>query len=270
MNITHLAQDQILSDPEFNCRGQFGPMDVHDLTEDIKRHGLLQPILVQPHRTGFDDEIKFRIVAGHRRFLAWSLQSDDPIPAIIKELSDDAARVLNLTENLKRKNLNPLQEAKALQKLLRSGIQRKILAESLGVSSTWVQVRQNLLELPEYIQNAVAQGVVTQNQIRQLYALRQYPDRMLDAFKTIKDGKRHGKVIDVHRKVQSTYRKAKRTSLEIEQMIEFLGATEIGFGIHTRMLAWAAGNISTNELFVDLKEHCQDNCLRVPIFPSKF
>src|SRR5690606_1891994 len=114
----------------------------------------------------------------------------DVIPCMVKSGLDEVqARILNLGENLKRKDLNILQEARAISHLHEFGVPRDHVAAELGVSSGWVQTRYYLLELPEDIQEECAAGVINQAQIKQLYTLRDKPDQQFEAVKKIKDAK---------------------------------------------------------------------------------
>ena len=111
-NAHDVLMSEIFSDDEFNCRGRIIPLDVLDLAKSIKETKLQQPIAVQPFKHPTNPNIKYRIIAGHRRFMAFVVNKSTTIPAIIRDgLSELDARLLNLTENLKRQDLNMLQEA---------------------------------------------------------------------------------------------------------------------------------------------------------------
>lgn len=249
----------IYSDDLFNCRGPISPLDVVDLAQSLQAKGLQFPILIQPRKdvttempAGFD----FRIVAGHRRFKAWTVAGmPGGIPAFIREgLSEIEARILNLSENFDRKDLNLLQEAKALEALYKAGLPRDSVARELKKSSGWVQVRYNLLSLPEEIQQEAAAGILNQHQIKQLYSLDTH-EQMFEAVKKIKNAKVSGEKVDhVGKKVKKpTAVKKARLRPEMFEMMQLI-ASVIGYGIHTRTLAWATGEITTAELFADIKE----------------
>lgn len=287
-DVKHIPTELIWSDDEFNCRGQIAPIEVHDLCKDIEKNGLHLPITVQPlddvnHKEDAPPGTKYRIVAGHRRYKAWKVlkataESEDSdkyssIPCMIKEgLSDIAARVLNLGENLKRKDLNILQEAKAIQRLHEAGVPRDHVAMELGVSSGWVQTRYNLLSLPEEVQQEAAAGLLTQYQIKQLYSLRDDKEKLYDAVKQIKNAKARkekGTFVGKRQKQKISVKKARKPP-EIARMIELIGKSPIGYGLETRSLAWAAGNISTEELFTDLRRFCEECNLDTPVLPNEF
>ncbi len=255
--------DKVYSDDDFNCRGNIAPIDVAELAQDIAKHGLQFPITVQPGRD-VDGELpygyQYRIVAGHRRFKAFEVlnrteEGFHEVPCMVKNgLTEIEARVLNLGENIKRKALNILQEAKAIQKLYEAGVPREQVAVLLSKSSGWVQNRYCLLSLPEEIQQECANGMINQQQIKQLYSL-QDPLEQFKAVKMIKEAKARGQKIKHvgKRKRQILDMKKARARNECFDMIEIV-AKAIGYGPATRCLAWASGEISTEELFSTLVE----------------
>jgi ParB family chromosome partitioning protein len=257
MQIIELPLNEIFSDPTFNCRGDaIAPIDVVDLVRDIEAHGLQQPIVVQPF-TEYRDYI-YRIICGHRRFAAFKILSRVYIPCIInKELTEAEALILNLGENLHRKDLNILQEARTLERLKMAGMGISEVAEQLGKSTTWVNVRYQLLELPEQIKNAAASGFINQAQIRQIHKL---PDiqKQMEAAKKIKDAKARGdkKMPRINAKSASKRNILKpkiRDRDDIFWMQDHMQES-VGNNIGTRCLAWAAGEISDFELFQDIQE----------------
>lgn len=254
-----LTCDEIYLDPEFNCRGAISPMDVVDLAKSIEKDGLQFPIAVQPAE---DCDIdlppgkKYRILAGHRRFVAVNKINKSPkIKAMIKSGLDNVrARILNLSENLHRKSLNILQEAKAIQSLKDAGCPREQVAKELGVSGGWVQVRFYLLDLPEDIQMEAAAGFLNQHQIKQLRSLDD-EEQMYEAVRKIKTAKERGKAVPhvgKRKKVDPFLKKARKRE-EVFEMMEHIRGT-IGNGLYTRTMAWCAGEISTVDLISDLKK----------------
>lgn len=261
--VVEMPMTVIYHDDSFNCRGPIAPMDVHDLVVSIDKHGLQFPITVQPIEDVQDTTERarliaagytHRIIAGHRRHKAVSVLNKTSIPAMIRKgLTEAQARILNLSENFDRKDLNIMQEAKALEALERAGVPRDTVAREIGKSSSWVQVRYYLLRMPVEVQQEAAAGLLNQYQIKQLYSLIDTPDLMFEAVKKIKEAKQKGeKVEDVgKRKAKSTDIKKERKRSEIFDMMEVI-AKSIGNGRDTRALAWASGEISTAELFSDI------------------
>ncbi len=259
--VLDIAVEKIYSDSEFNCRGTIVPIDVMDLVDDIREHGLQFPIAVQPVFDVVDppSNFDFRIVAGHRRFQSIRILRHKTIPAMIKVgLSEIQARLLNLGENMKREALNIMQEAVAISHLRRLGLNRRMVSEKLGVSSSWVQVRFNLLDMPEEIQAEAASGMLNQSQIKELYSLKN-KDEQFQAVRNIKEAKQRGtRGLSVAKKPEEDpFKKKRRQKNTVQDMIDHLGDT-IGFGLHTRVLAWANGEISSAELYVDIEIFADD------------
>jgi len=264
-----LSMDKILSDDEFNCRGTIMPFDVAALAKDIEQNDLQFPISVQPiaDADGADsDKFEYRIIAGHRRFMAFRILGRTEIPAMVKSgLTEIQARVYNLSENLQRSELNIVQEAKALRKLKDLGLVQEAAAEAVGRTRSWVQVRYNLLELPDVIQEEAAAGVINQQQIKQIYSLKRTSDdpeqvkkAQFEAIRNIKNALLRGeKGISVAKKAKDDpFKKKRRQKNEVQEMIKHIGVSGPGYGLATRCLAWANGEINTAELYFDIKREC--------------
>lgn len=243
--ITRLPVTKLFADPEFNCRGVISPIDVKALAEDIKDHGLISPIAVQPYqgRPGYD----YRIIAGHRRFMACLLLEWVEVPAIIKEGLDEVeAKIMNLTENLHRQNLNIWQEAQAIAHL---GDNRsdEWLAKKLGQSKGWIQPRKMLLKLPEEIQEEAKAGLLNQTIIRDCYSLRDDKPAMFELVKHHKDARARGEKVTIRTSKKDPKTKRKRQPWEIMQLLDLVQKT-FGYGLTTRALSWAAGEIADYEI----------------------
>lgn len=127
---------------------------IHELSWSIKKHGLLQPIIVRPINRGFE------IVAGHRRFQACKLLRWKTIPALIKDASDKDAFEIQLVENIQRKTLDPIEEAQAFKVYVTDygwgGV--SYLADTIMKSEQYVSSRLQLLNLPQNIIDKVKSG----------------------------------------------------------------------------------------------------------------
>ena len=255
--VKEIKLTEIYNDNSFNCRGTIMPFDVVDLAKDIEKSGLQFPIAVQPYDK---DGYKYRIVAGHRRFVAFRVLKLKTIPVMIKSgLSELQARLINLGENLKRKDLNILQEAGAISKLREYGMTQEAISAELGMSRTWVQIRLHLLHLPEDIQAEAAAGMLNQYQIRQIFSL-DTKEKQYEAVRQIKNARLCGeRNIDVGKKAkEDPFKKKRQTKTAVQDMINHIAET-VGFGLHTRTLAWANGEINSAELFYDIKRYADDN-----------
>lgn len=264
-----LPLNLIYSDDNFNCRGYISPIDVAALAKDINLNGLQFPISVQPAsdvKNGLPIPFEYRIVAGHRRFAAFKILKSETIPAMIKHgLSEIQARVYNLSENLQRAELNILQEAYALKKLKELGLIQEKAAEAIGRNRSWIQIRYNLLELPDVIQQEAAAGIINQAQIKQIYGLKRKssdPDVVkelqYEAVRNIKNALLRGeRGISVKKPKDDPFKKRRRAKNEIQDMIHHIGKEGPGFGFATRCLAWSNGEINSAELYLDIRGECQ-------------
>ena len=266
METVDIRLEKIFLDQEFNCREHIAPADVLDLAKSIQEQGLLQPIVVQPIDDVKDyhpDHVEYRIIAGHRRYVAFKALSKDPqfqqIPCVIRTgLDKKEALIFNLMENTSRKDLNILEEAKALEGLKEAGVPRETVASRIGKSGGWVQVRFMLLDLPETIQQEAAAGILNQYELKKIWSIKSDQGR-LEATKQVKEAKQKGEKgtidkITKRKQAQATNVKKTRTPTECFDMIEVMGKSGVKYGLHTRALAWAAGEITTDEIFDDIKK----------------
>lgn len=263
--VTDIPLIEILDDENFNCRGKILPIDVVDIAKDIERQGLIQPVTVCPLKDNKYPTKKYRLLAGFRRFMAHRVLKRDTIRAMVKEiaLSEVDARLINLAENLQRKDLNVVQEAKALQGLINLNITETDIALRLGQSRGWVQIRAMLLKLPEDIQKEVQAGVVGHVNIRELYMVHRTGNKeaLFKMVRALKDAKMKGlKNVKVHPEKYKLDKKMLRDKRDIEKMTEHLVDT-IGSGLYTRTLAWASGNITLEQLFQHIETYADQNGL---------
>ena len=255
--ITHIKVIEIFADPTFNCRGSVAPIDVTELARDIDEHGLQQPIVVKPitNGEGLKPEHNYKVVSGHRRYVAFKVLNRDTIPCIVNpDLTDAQALILNLGENLHRKDLNILQEAAALNKLKLEGFSTHEVGEAIGKSSAWVHIRYMLLELPEAIREAAAAGFITHKHIRELHKMKDI-QKQIEAAKKIKSAKMRGdRTPNIKRNAKRNILKNKIRDREDLFWMQDHIQNAVGNNFGTRCLAWAAGEINDFELFQDIQE----------------
>lgn len=136
-----------------NPRHSMGPLD--DLVASIRTQGVIEPVIVRPNGTGDT----FQLVAGHRR-LAAAIRADlNSVPAIVRSDLDDAgAVVIALEENMRRLDIDPVDEASGYSQLLGFGWKQKDIAATFGRSAAHVSKRLRLLDLPEAVLNEVHAG----------------------------------------------------------------------------------------------------------------
>jgi ParB family chromosome partitioning protein len=232
-----LPLDVIYFDREFNCRGVFTPQSCIELSESIRAHGLKIPIIVQPWQDG-----KYRIVAGHRRYTAVKyLLSWRSMPAtIITGLMEADARLLNLLENLERKNLTLMEEARALRKNYPEDASQIQIARDLSKSASWVRMRWRILDMPQSVQDKIEQGILNCRDLTILCY--KTPEEQALIAAQLAEAKARG----VSSRQFFKTRRAKSIKV-IEKMINEL--TERGLEPHPYdTLAWAAGLLTDEEL----------------------
>ena len=157
-----------LIEPDKNQpRSEFDEDALNELAENIRQHGVLQPILVRPLDNG-----GYKIVAGERRWRAARLAGLDEIPVYIKELTDLEAAEISLIENIQRENLNPIEEAIAYKRLLNEfNLKQDEVAERVSKSRTAVTNSMRLLKLCDKVQQMVIDDMISTGHARALLGI---------------------------------------------------------------------------------------------------
>jgi len=162
----NLPLDLIEPDPD-QPRKTFDDEKIRELAASIESTSLQNPILVTRIQDG-----KFRIISGENRYRAFRLLGRDSIPSIIREVDRETSFRMQLAENLVRSDLNPIEEARAFQRLVEEfHYTHQQLAESLGKSREYVTKKLGLLRLDEEVQHALQIGEVTEGAVRPLIPL---------------------------------------------------------------------------------------------------
>lgn len=157
--------------------GQYQPrtrMDegaLYELAESIKMQGIMQPILVRPLTGGAHDG-KYEIIAGERRFRAARIAGLDSVPVLVRDVPDEAAAAMSLIENIQREDLNPLEEAQGLQRLVKEfGLTHELAAQAVGRSRSAASNLLRLLNLADPVQTMLMAGDIDMGHARALLAL---------------------------------------------------------------------------------------------------
>ena len=157
--------------------GQYQPrtrMDegaLYELAESIKVQGIMQPILVRRLSSG-SNQGKFEIIAGERRFRAARLAGLDSLPVLIRDVPDESAAAMSLIENIQREDLNPLEEAQGLQRLVKEfGLTHELAAQAVGRSRSAASNLLRLLNLADPVQSMLMAGDLDMGHARALLAL---------------------------------------------------------------------------------------------------
>ena len=150
----------------FQPREMFDDEALQELSQSIKEHGVIQPIIVR--KVGD----KYEIIAGERRFRASQLAGKETIPALIRDIDDKEAAKIALLENLQRSNLTPIEEAKTYQTILKlDNITQEELAQNLGKSQSTIANKLRLLTLDEEVQTALLNSQISERHARSLIGL---------------------------------------------------------------------------------------------------
>jgi len=164
-------------------RKHFDKNKIEELALSVKRHGIMQPVIVMPDGDGY------RIVAGERRYRAARKANLKSVPCIIREVEASEGMELALIENLQREDLNPIEEAMAFKQLMdEHGMTQEKVAEVAGKSRPYVANMVRLLGLEEKMRNLIVNGELTGGHGRTLLGLPSEEKRAFLAQKIIKNG----------------------------------------------------------------------------------
>lgn len=155
---------------EYQPRRFINEQDLQELAASIQKHGVMQPIVIRP----IDDaETPYEIIAGERRWRAAQIAGLTEIPAIVRDLSDQVAIALALIENIQRQDLNPIDQALALQRFHEEfGLSHQEIAETVGKARTTVSNLLRLLSLADEIKDLMQQGLLDMGHARAILTLK--------------------------------------------------------------------------------------------------
>ncbi|HIU04924.1 MAG TPA: ParB/RepB/Spo0J family partition protein [Candidatus Coprousia avicola] len=164
-------------------RTHFNETELNELSESIREHGVLQPLLVRKKGS------KYEIIAGERRYQASKLADLTEVPVIIKDVDDQQMMALALIENLQRSDLNPLEEAKGYRQLIdASGMTQDALSKAVSKSRSAITNSLRLLDLPEPVQQLIFDGQLTAGHARAILAVPYEDARIKLAERVVKEG----------------------------------------------------------------------------------
>ena len=144
---------------------------LYELAESIKAQGIMQPILVRQLKEGANQGL-YEIIAGERRFRAARLAGLDSVPVLVRDVPNEAAAAMALIENIQREDLNPLEEAQGLQRLIKEfGLTHELAAQAVGRSRSAASNLLRLLNLAEPVQTMLMAGDLDMGHARALLAL---------------------------------------------------------------------------------------------------
>ena len=177
-DVPNLTGTPLLLPIERLARGTYQPrthMDehaLHELAESIREQGIMQPILVRPISTDEDGDADYEIIAGERRYCAARIAGLDEVPVLVRDVTDEAAAAMSLIENMQREDLNPLEEARGIRRLIDEfGMTHEQAAVAVGKNRSTASNLLRLLNLAEPVQDMLMAGSLSEGHARALLAL---------------------------------------------------------------------------------------------------
>ncbi len=214
--ITNIPIASVQPNP-YQPRIHFDQKALQTLSDSIRRHGLNQPIIVRRQGDYFE------LIAGERRYRASLMADLQVIPAIIKNVSDQESLQIALIENLEREDLNCIEEAKGYLRLIQEfSLTHHDVSELFGRSRSAVSNTLRLLNLPHDVQQALAEGDISEGHARSLLAL-ESEDNILEAFEFMKKNALNVRQTEAH---ISAVKKRDVTKKQAQAPIEKLVARE--------------------------------------------
>jgi ParB family chromosome partitioning protein len=176
-------------------RGQYQPRidirqdSLEDLANSIQAQGIVQPIVVRPVASGNNKTQRYEIVAGERRWRAAQMAGLHEVPAIVRDIPDESAIAMALIENIQRENLNPIEESRALDRLIREfDLTHAEAAEAVGRSRASVSNLLRLQELSEKVMSMLEARELEMGHARALLAITNPAQQFDAARQVVKNG----------------------------------------------------------------------------------
>lgn len=164
-------------------RTHFNETELEELSESIRAHGVLQPLLVRKDGDGYE------IIAGERRYQASKIAGLEEVPVVIRDVDDQEMLQLALIENLQRSDLNPIEEAKGYRQLIKaSGMTQEALSKAVSKSRSTITNSLRLLDLPQRVQDLLFEGKLTAGHARAILAVPFEEQRIKLAEKVVAEG----------------------------------------------------------------------------------
>lgn len=152
----------------YQPRVRFTPESLQELADSIQVHGLAQPLLVTPSAVPGE----FELVAGERRLRASRMAGLVEVPCVVRTVTERERHELSLVENLQREDLNPIEEAESVRRLMdEAGLTQEEVARRLGKSRSAVANKLRLLDLPQMLRNALIEDLISEGHARALLAV---------------------------------------------------------------------------------------------------
>ncbi len=199
---------------KFQPREVFDDQSLKELAISIKEHGVIQPIVVR------EVNGKYEIIAGERRYKASALAGKTTIPAIVNNLDDKESSKVALLENLQRKNLNPIEEAKTYQKILElDEMTQEELAKTMGKSQSAVANKLRLLQLNDDTKKALLSEEISERHARTLLRIED-PEQQTEMLKRVITEKIN--VRDLEKQIDALYPKKEKEGAQGKTPVDLI------------------------------------------------
>jgi ParB family chromosome partitioning protein len=158
----------------YQTRRHINEQALEELTDSIRVSGVVQPVVLRPAQNG-----RFHIVAGERRWLASKRAGKTSIPAVVRQISNEQAMEITIIENLQREDLNPMEQARAFERLSREfGLTQEQIASRTGKDRASISNFIRLLKLPVAVQEALESGAISFGHGKVLVGLAGFPEQL--------------------------------------------------------------------------------------------
>ena len=214
---------------KYQPRTRMDSTSLEELAASIRAQGLMQPILVRPVGDGTGED-RFEIIAGERRWRAAQMAGLSEVPTLIREIPDESALAMALIENIQRENLNPLEEAQGLQRLIDEfSMTHQQAADAVGRSRPAASNLLRLLQLVAPVQDMLMQGGLDMGHARALLPLSgalqiQIAQRIVQKGLSVRDAERLAQHALKPQKVQAPTKPDRDVLRLQEEFSDFLGA----------------------------------------------
>jgi ParB family transcriptional regulator, chromosome partitioning protein len=165
----------------YQTRRRINETALEELAESIRASGVVQPVVLRPVANG-----RYQLVAGERRWHASRRAGKTTIPAVVRQISNEQAMEITIIENLQREDLNPVEQARAFERLSREfGLTQEQIASRTGKDRASISNFVRLLKLPEDVQNALEAGTLSFGHGKVLLAMAGFPEHLERAAREI-------------------------------------------------------------------------------------
>lgn len=245
LNVTQLKPGK------YQPRSHMDEASLNELAASIKAQGIMQPILVRQLK-----DSSYEIIAGERRWRAAQLAGLSHVPVLVRSVPDSAALAMALIENIQRENLNPLEEAVGIQRLIDEfKMTHQVAADAVGRSRSAASNLLRLLKLPKIVQNLLAENKLDMGHARALLPL-ENAQQILLATKIVMEGLsvREAESLvqkQIHEPLKTKPKKTARVNRDTQRLQEELSAS---LGAHAQI---KPGNKGGGKLIIEYANHEQ-------------